>query len=193
MVPVPKVIFAILLLTTLTACAGPSAEHRPPGGPRGGGIPLENGGFLKPAGLLFAGFDTDHDYKISPQEFAAGLDTAFARADTDHSGALSLFEYQNWAGRALGSPTALPAWMSVDQNGDNVISRDEFDAAFQTLANKYGLSAPGGIALSALTLDTAEVIARTGRSGGRQGERGRPQPGPGPDSEPGPDTDPDAQ
>lgn len=184
MLPAPKTILSIALLALVAACAGPGPRHGPPDGARGS-IPLDNGGFMKPGALLFAVFDTNQDYTLSSQELDAGLDIAFTRADADHSGALSLFEYQNWAGRALGSPTALPAWMTVDKNDDTSITREEFRAAFRSLADGYGLTASSGLRLSALTMDTAEVIANNTRRSGREGggeDRRRPSPqGPGPD------------
>jgi len=120
---------------------------------------FQGGQVLKPGGLLFTGFDANNDYKVSREEFNSGIDLAFARADVDGSGQLSLYEYQDWAGLALGSKTALPAWIGMDRNGDNSIDQTEFHGEFTRLAEEYGLSSADGFVLAALTRDMGEVMA----------------------------------
>ena len=133
---------------------------------------------LKPAGLLFAGFDTNQDYIVDRPELTSGLERAFKQADADESGQLTLFEYQDWAAMALGAPTALPAWMELDRDANTSIDPIEFRAGFERLAQSYGLSSPDGLQLAALTQNMEEIMAAArssgGRSGGSRGGGGRP-------------------
>ena len=158
-----KLAFTVFLAGALTACTSSKPDRRgPPSN-------LQGGMMLKPAGLLFAGFDNDQSYSVSPAELSLGLDTAFRNADTDESGQLSLFEYQDWATRALGSATATPGWMELDRNGTNSIDPIEFRREFERLAQSYGLPSPSGLQLAALTLEMGERMASARSSNGRSG------------------------
>lgn len=119
---------------------------------------------IVPGGILLLRFDTDNDYKISTVEIEEGLTVSFDLADKDESGTLSLFEYRDWAALALGSPTALPDWMSVDRNQDRTISRMEFDGAFMRIAHRHGLTEDAPLELSMLVRDFEAAQQRTARS-----------------------------
>jgi hypothetical protein len=128
---------------------------------------------VKPAALLFAGFDHDSDYVVSRGEFEVGLVGAFAIADEDASGRVSLFEYRAWASRALGSETALPGWITVDQNNNSSIEEAEFRAEFSRLAEVYGIL-DGGIVLADLTRDMPiQSASRKSAPSGGKGSGGR--------------------
>lgn len=137
---------------------------------------------LLPAALLFASFDADGNYKVSKDEVDAGLHNAFAQADADGSGKLSLFEYQNWAAQALGAPNARPGWIGVDLDGDRSISEDEYRQTFLGLASNYGLSGPEGILFDKLTRTMGPMRQRGEQNErrpdeGRQDRRRRPRKG----------------
>jgi hypothetical protein len=159
---------SILIATAILAsCASPAKRHKQQR-PASPGAQI-----VKPAALLFAGFDHDSDYVVSRDEFEVGLIGAFAIADEDASGRLSLFEYRAWATRALGSETALPGWISVDRNNNSSIEEAEFHAEFGRLAELYGIL-EGGIVLAELTRDMPILSApRASGSGGGKGSGGR--------------------
>ncbi len=147
-------------LLFLASCS--SKPDRPPF-PRD----MQNGQILKPAGLLFSGFDTDLNYHMSHDEFAFGIERAFLAADQDQSGDLSLWEYQKWAQAALGSATALPGWMGIDRDGNKILEREEFKRAYHRLAEEYGLTKLNELPLASLTVDMDEVLSKI-RSGGQR-------------------------
>jgi len=153
MAQIHKTFVFLIFFVLLAACSSSGRDRRP------SQMNFQGGQVLKPGGLLFTGFDANNDYKVSREEFNSGIDLAFARADVDGSGQLSLYEYQDWAGLALGSKTALPAWIGMDRNGDNSIDQTEFRGEFTRLAEEYGLSSADGFVLAALTRDMGEVMA----------------------------------
>lgn len=88
---------------------------------------------LAPAGLLIASFDTNGDYQISRAEFDVGYEKSFTRIDRDKNNKLTLIEIESWREKALGSKDARPSAMYFEGNFDQVISRKEFETAFETL------------------------------------------------------------
>ncbi len=81
------------------------------------------------AGLLFASFDKNTDYKIDNLELAQGKTTSFKKADNDGSGTLSLFELEDWRKSALGSFDAAPGNLSFDKDYDQRVTAAEFEQA----------------------------------------------------------------
>lgn len=162
---------AVLLANALTACTSSKPERRgpPPN--------MQSGLVLKPAGLLFASFDTDQSYSVSQTELSSGLDRAFDRADDDGSGQLSLIEYQDWAAMALGAPSATPGWMQLDRDGTKSIDPIEFRSRFERIAQSYGLFDGGGIQLADLTSDIRDMRNAARSSSNRStGPRGSGRP-----------------
>ena len=155
------VALAFIVAGSLTACSSSKPDRRgpPPN--------MQNGLMLKPAGLLFAGFDSDQNYSVSSAELSSGLTLAFRRADADGSGQLSLIEYQDWAAKALGSPTATPGWIELDRDDTKSIDPVEFRGGFKRLAQSYGLSAPNGLRVAELTSDISEIRSAARSSGAR--------------------------
>jgi len=154
-----KLATVLVLASALTACGSSKPKGvKPPAGFQGGMM-------LKPAGLLFAGFDIDQNYAVTPDELADGLELAFQNADMDANGRLTLFEYQDWSAKALGSPTATPGWMELDRDGSTSIDPIEFRGGFERLAKTYGLTGPNGLLISELTGDMP-VMSASRPSGG---------------------------
>jgi len=115
----------------LAACAsGPPEPKRQPDR-------LESGRAMKPAALLLASFDEDHDYAVSADELDAGLARAFEQADEDGDGALSLMEHARWSRRTAGDAAARPGRFDFDANADSQITRAEFRETLQSFARRY--------------------------------------------------------
>lgn len=121
---------------------------------------------VRSGALFFAALDADGDLVITQAERAAGYPRAFAHADRDGSGGLSLLEYADFAELALGAREARPGVVALDYNQDRDISPDEFAAGFETVAARYADDA-GAIAFSALTVDLGELAEERGPRGGR--------------------------
>jgi len=163
----------LILLTILMPLLGACATKA-----TGPGSSAKNGGrmprvaqVIVPGGILLVRFDENDDYQITSQEMARGLEASFDLADEDKSGTLSLFEYRDWASKALGSPTALPDWMSVDRNQDRTISETEFSEAYMRIGNRLGLTQDSPLELAALVRDFEAVQQRAAT---RQSSGGQP-------------------
>ena len=130
------------------------AQQRGPGGegarrgtpPGSGGAP---GLMLRPAGLLFAGFDANGDYAVDAEEFEAGIARAFPAADADGSGVITPLEYADWAAKALGSREARPGVTGMDVNADAAITFEEFDTAFRDTFALYAPATEGPTPIAA--------------------------------------------
>jgi|GEM_PF-2022694 len=91
---------------------------------------------MSSAGLLFASFDTNADYKVEPLEFVAGKTQAFNAGDENGNGILSLFELEAWRGKALGTLDATPGNMKFDADFDNRVTRQEFDTVLNRIFDR---------------------------------------------------------
>ncbi len=83
-----------------------------------------------PFTLAVAGFDRDGDLLVSRAEYDAGAAAAFARADQDGNGRISLIELSAWSVATLGNSGAIPGQFDFDKDGDDSISRQEFLGLF---------------------------------------------------------------
>lgn len=100
---------------------------------------------IRPAALLFATFDKDADYSISRQEATLGATDAFARADKNKNGKVSLFELEDWRAAALGSMDALPGNLNFDTDYDNQVSKPEFEGALMALFDRHDKDESGSV------------------------------------------------
>jgi len=100
---------------------------------------------IKPAALVFVGFDGNGDYLISRTEAASGIRTAFGRADKDSNNRVSLFELEDWRTAALGSIDALPGNLNFDTDYDNQVGRAEFETAMLTLFDRHDADKDGNL------------------------------------------------
>ena len=92
---------------------------------------------LKPGGGLLASFDTDEDGRISRAELTAGIEAAFAAADTDGDGQLTAFEQQDWAASLPTHDDSLANPVRFDPNLDRRVSAAEFSAVITNLWSDY--------------------------------------------------------
>ena len=92
---------------------------------------------LKPGGGLLASFDTDEDGRISRAELNAGIEAAFAAADTDGDGQLTAFEQQDWAASLPTHDDTLANPVRFDPNLDRRVSAAEFSAVITNLWSDY--------------------------------------------------------
>ena len=92
---------------------------------------------LKPGGGLLASFDTDEDGRISRAELTAGIEAAFAAADTDGDGQLTAFELQDWAASLPTHDDSLANPVRFDPNLDRRVSAAEFSAVITNLWSDY--------------------------------------------------------
>lgn len=127
--------------------------------------PPPSGLVLRPGGLFFASLDADGDFLISTAERIAGVEAAFATADRNGSGDLSLIEYADFAERALGARDAQPGVLGFDRDQDNRISPAEFRAGFEDLAARLAPEPGAALPFTALVVDREELRA-AGRPGG---------------------------
>ncbi len=91
---------------------------------------------LRPGALLFAGFDTNNDYKIDKSEIKAGIEAAFSFADKNKDGKLSLVELESWRRLALGSEHASPTNYDFAPNFARSVSKKKFTEVLQNTANR---------------------------------------------------------
>lgn len=82
---------------------------------------------IAPAGLLFASFDQNGDYQIDSAEIDSGIAAAFARADKNANGIVSLVELDRWRISALGSLDLLPGNTQFDRDFNSSVTAAEFD------------------------------------------------------------------
>ncbi|WP_022698231.1 hypothetical protein [Euryhalocaulis caribicus] len=140
--------FALAVTAIALAACGSSPRESQRIGPD----QLESGRVMKPAALLFATFDANYDFQITPDELSAGLERSFDTIDTDDDGTIGLIEHARWSERVSGSETARPGRFDFDSNADSRITRDEFNATLEDFARRYA-GADGVIQFSELSED----------------------------------------
>ena len=116
---------------------------------------------IRPAALVFAGFDQNGDYTIDRAEASAGAEQAFDRADKNNNGKVSLFELEDWRAAALGSMDALPGNLNFDTDYDNQVSKSEFQATLMDLYVRHDVDEDGFVKHNEL-MQILEVPARKG-------------------------------
>jgi Ca2+-binding EF-hand superfamily protein len=84
----------------------------------------------------FAAMDTNHDGKVSPDEHQVGAKMMFDKMDANHDGEVTASEMETaHIGKAKGM-TAAEKIKVVDNNGDGMISVDEYYAGARAIFNK---------------------------------------------------------
>jgi hypothetical protein len=92
---------------------------------------------LVAGGGLIVSFDTNLDGKVTPEELATGIQTAFSEADTNQDGYLSPLEQLAWAERQPVRDDTLGNPARFDPNLDRRASYDEFQTVISSLADDY--------------------------------------------------------
>ncbi|MEJ0059856.1 MAG: hypothetical protein WDM79_09895 [Terricaulis sp.] len=154
---------AVLLVAAaaLTACASGGDVRRVE--------PLR--ALLSVDALLFSGFDSDDDLRISAAEIEAGITHEWARADANHDASLQPLEFQNWSATALGGGQTPPYRLDFDRNVDNAISAEEFRTEILARAQEYDTDGDG-------TLTRADLVRQLNQTRPAAPERERREPGP---------------
>lgn len=106
---------------------------------------------ISAAGLLFASFDKNSDYSIDSDELSVGQSTAFKIADKDQSGAITLFELEDWRIAALGSLDAPPGNISFDKDYDQRVTQAEFNHALGYVFNAHDKNEDGQLSFQEIT------------------------------------------
>lgn len=123
---------AFACIAALGACA--SGGDRPP---------ERVNAILSADAMLYAGFDSDDDLRVTLEEQEAGIIREFARADANADGTLSPIEYQNWSNAALGGGQLPPYRFDFDRNVDNIITAEEFRNEILGRARTYDADGDG--------------------------------------------------
>lgn len=139
---------------------------------------------LAPGGGLLVSFDGDGDGALSQAEFETGLTAAFASADGNGDGRLTVFEQRDWAERLPTRDDSLANPVRFDPNLDRLVSYGEFSDVIRNLASPYWDETQAALELSKLKRtgreqvesETAEPPRRTDTSG-RQDRRERDRDG----------------
>ncbi|MCF6221480.1 MAG: hypothetical protein L3J65_10235 [Robiginitomaculum sp.] len=150
----------------LQACASsPEPQQREKSAPPAFGKNQSVITVVSPASLLITSFNRNNDYVIDRAEFTAGRDQAFLTADSNQDGRINLFEMDAWRQGALGSKDAAPMSMFFDADFNQVVTKKEFETAFDTLFNNADKDGNSTIAFTELV----RVAARpSGRSQGKK-------------------------
>jgi hypothetical protein len=125
--------------------------------------------------LVFSGFDSDDDLRISAAEIEAGIAHEWARADANHDASLQPLEFQNWSTTVLGGGQTPPYRLDFDRNVDNAISAEEFRAELLARAHEYDTDEDGALTRADLVRQLNATRAAPPDRERRQ--RGRPPPG----------------
>ncbi len=110
-------------------------ERLPPRVDGGARKDLRGVRIARPGALLLASFDADGSMSISRSELDSGAGRAFAVADTNEDGRLSIFEQQDWAARTGSHDGPLANATTFDTNFDRQVSEAEFVAGIHRLAS----------------------------------------------------------
>ncbi|MEM7768438.1 MAG: EF-hand domain-containing protein, partial [Pseudomonadota bacterium] len=132
---------------------------------------------LAPGGGLLLSFDADANGAVTTEEFETGLTTAFATADGNGDGQLTVFEQLDWAESLPTRDGSLANPVRFDPNLDRMVSYAEFSAVIRNLAAPYRSEIDGSVDLASLKRPEAidrENADQRPRPGGA-GERQRPR------------------
>ncbi len=159
------ILTCVALPLLLQACASSPEPQREISAPPAFGKNQSVITVISPASLLITSFNRNNDYLIDRTEFTAGRDQAFLNADSNQDGRINLFEMDVWREGALGSKDAAPMSMFFDADFNQVVTKKEFEAAFDTLFNNSDKDGNNTIAFTELV----RVAARpSGRSQGKK-------------------------
>jgi Ca2+-binding EF-hand superfamily protein len=137
----------------------------------GGAFGLCAGGalLLSPAALAgegmsvadkFAAMDTNHDGKVSPDEYAVGARIMFDKLDANKDGQVTAAEMEaGRPGKAKGMSTADKIKM-VDTNGDGAVSADEHAAGAKAMFDKMDSDQDGYLTKSEMEAGHKKMVER---------------------------------
>ena len=129
---------------------------------------------VSPASLLITSFNRNNDYVVDRAEFNAGRDQAFQNADSNGDDRISLFEMDVWRLNALGSKDAAPMSFYFDTDFNQVVTKGEFEDAFEKLFTNSDKDGNGTIMFTELVRIVARPSGRPqGKKPGTQKKRGQ--------------------
>lgn len=91
---------------------------------------------VRPGAMVFASYDANGDGGVSDAEITQGAGRSFISADRDADGVLSGLEQGDWATRVGAGPDVLSNPMLFDADLDRQVTKAEFVAGMQRLANQ---------------------------------------------------------
>jgi hypothetical protein len=123
--------------------------------------------------LVFSGFDSNDDLRISAAEIEAGISREWARADANHDASLQPLEFQTWSSAALGGGQTPPYRLDFDRNVDNAISAEEFRTELLARAHEYDTDEDGALTRA----DFVRQLNQTRPAAPEREQRERRRPG----------------
>jgi hypothetical protein len=117
----------------------------------------------KPLAIAVAGFDTDGDMLVSRSEYDAGVARSFQFGDRNRDGAMGLIEFTAWSEAVLGNPGTVPGPFDFDKDGDDRISKVEFESLFATRHSEMDRNKDAAIGRSELVTAMTFQPPRRGR------------------------------
>jgi hypothetical protein len=165
------------VITTNSASPAANLEAPPPEVDRVAGPALPPGigregvRIVRPAAMLFASFDTDHDGQITDAEIDAGAAISFAVADKNHDGAITGFEQSDWATLVGSGGDVLANPMQFDSDLDRSVTLAEFTSGLHRLADTLKKKGESVLAYA----DLVQPLQPPG-GGAQASESGQPPP-----------------
>lgn len=128
---------------------------------------------LRPGGGLLLSFDANGDGRIDADEIARGTALAFAAADADASGHVTILEQADWARSLPTRDETLANPTRFDPNLDRRVSPEEFAGVISALAADYAGEDGGVIEMSALKAPEPKAEPRERRERPLRPDRAR--------------------
>ena len=131
-------------------------------GHMGGGM---GGGMAGGPGAMFDDFDANSDGRVTQEEIRNRRDERFRRFDANNDGALALDEYQALWADAMRRQM-VRGFQRHDTDGDARVTPEEFNAMFETMAERLDADGDG-----AVTREELRQMMGRHHGGGPRGER----------------------
>lgn len=148
----PLPIFALTAGLLVASCAGGSGQNRSAGSMAMGA----NQQISPPAGLMFAGLDSDRDAIVTTEEIRDAVPAMFALSDFDDDGVLTGIEFSDWSAKHMGASHTTPGRMRFDRDQNNQISLEEFAMTIDGMVQRFDRNQDGQLERSELLMTVTE-------------------------------------